>query len=100
MSSGDASSLSWQSQAEQGEQMTTPVPTLDQRYSGATAVATTWDETRQALEDAELFWVSTVRADGRPHVTPVVGAWAEGHLVFHRCRGAEVREPARQRARG
>ena len=62
--------------------MTTPVTRLDQRYSGATAVATTWDETRQALEDAELFWVSTVRADGRPHVTPVVAAWCDGAVWF------------------
>ena len=62
--------------------MNTPVTKLDQRYSGAAAVATTWDETRQALEDAELFWVSTVRADGRPHVTPVVGAWCDGAMWF------------------
>jgi Pyridoxamine 5'-phosphate oxidase len=27
-----------------------------------------WDETRRVLEEAELFWVSTVRADGWPHV--------------------------------
>jgi general stress protein 26 len=62
--------------------MNTPVTKLDQRYSGAAAVATTWDETRQALETAELFWVSTVRADGRPHVTPVVAAWCDGAMWF------------------
>jgi hypothetical protein len=33
-----------------------------------------WDETRWVLEEAELFWVSTVRADGWPHVIPVVVA--------------------------
>jgi general stress protein 26 len=62
--------------------MSAPVTKLDQRYSGAAAVATTWDATRQALEDAELFWVSTVRADGRPHVTPVVAAWCDGAMWF------------------
>ena len=62
--------------------MNTPVTKLDQRYSEATAVATTWDKTRQALEDAELFWVSTVRADGRPHVTPVVAVWTDGAMWF------------------
>jgi predicted pyridoxine 5'-phosphate oxidase superfamily flavin-nucleotide-binding protein len=34
------------------------------------------------LETAELFWVSTVRADGRPHVTPVVAAWTEDAVWF------------------
>jgi pyridoxine/pyridoxamine 5'-phosphate oxidase len=82
MSSARRSSLSWQSGAEKGQQMNTPVTKLDQRYSEPAAVATTWDATRQALEDAELFWVSTVRADGRPHVTPVVAAWCDGAMWF------------------
>jgi nitroimidazol reductase NimA-like FMN-containing flavoprotein (pyridoxamine 5'-phosphate oxidase superfamily) len=62
--------------------MNTPVTTLDQRYSGAAAVAVTWDETRHVLETAELFWISTVRADGRPHVTPLVAVWSEEALWF------------------
>ena len=65
-----------------GQQMNTPVTTLDQRYSGAAAVAVTWDETRHAVEAAELFWISTVRADGRPHVTPLVAVWSEAALWF------------------
>jgi hypothetical protein len=56
--------------------MNAPVTTLDQRYSGTTATAVTWDDTLHVLETAELFWISTVRADGRPHVTPVVAAWS------------------------
>jgi predicted pyridoxine 5'-phosphate oxidase superfamily flavin-nucleotide-binding protein len=52
-----------------------PVTTLDQQYSDPAAVAAGWEETRGVLETAELFWLSTVRADGRPHVTPVVAAW-------------------------
>ena len=29
-----------------------------------------------------MFWLSTVRPDGRPHVTPVVAAWVEGAVWF------------------
>ncbi len=38
------------------------------------------------LETAELFWISTVRADGRPHVTPLVAVWLDGAIHF--CTGA------------
>src|SRR3984885_4127242 len=62
--------------------MSTPVTKLDERYSDPAATAIGWEETRTALEGAELFWISTVRADGRPHVTPVVAAWAEGAIWF------------------
>jgi general stress protein 26 len=62
--------------------MSTPVTTLDGEYSDPAATATSWEETSEALESAELFWVSTVRADGRPHVTPVVAVWFEGAVCF------------------
>ncbi|HEY3766376.1 MAG TPA: pyridoxamine 5'-phosphate oxidase family protein [Gaiellales bacterium] len=62
--------------------MTTPVTSLDTRFSAPDAVATSWDETRSVLETAELFWISTVRADGRPHVTPLVAVWVDGALHF------------------
>jgi hypothetical protein len=45
--------------------MSTPVTTFDQEYSDPAATATEWEETCRALEEAQLFWVSTVRADGR-----------------------------------
>jgi len=66
--------------------MTTPVTTLDRRYSHPNAIATGWDETRRVLETAELSWITTVRADGRPHVTPLVAVWADRALHF--CTGA------------
>jgi nitroimidazol reductase NimA-like FMN-containing flavoprotein (pyridoxamine 5'-phosphate oxidase superfamily) len=59
-----------------------PVTTLDTRFSDPDAVATSWDETRRMLETAELFWISTVRADGRPHVTPLVAVWLDSALHF------------------
>ena len=43
------------------------------------------------LETAELFWISTVRGDGRPHVTPLPAVWHDGRLHF--CTG-----PAEQKA--
>jgi general stress protein 26 len=62
--------------------MTTPVTKLDQRYSGETARATSWEETLEVIQNAELFWICTVRADGRPHVTPVVAVWLDDALHF------------------
>ena len=62
--------------------MTTPVTTIDRRYSDPEAVATDWDETCRVLEAAQLFWISTVCSDGRPHVTPVVAVWVDGVLYF------------------
>ncbi len=62
--------------------MSTPDTTLDKRYSAPAASAVAWETTRGILETAELFWLSTVRADGRPHVTPVVAVWDEGALWF------------------
>jgi general stress protein 26 len=62
--------------------MPTPVTTFDEQYSDPAATATGWEETCAVLETAELFWISSVRADGRPHVTPVVAAWAEGAIWF------------------
>src|SRR5712672_2628984 len=49
--------------------MNEPVTKMDPRFSNPDAVATGWDETCRVLETAELFWISTVRADGRPHVS-------------------------------
>ena len=62
--------------------MNEPVTTIDERFSDPDAVATPWDETRQTLETAELFWITTVRADGRPHVTPLVAVWLDGAIHF------------------
>jgi len=63
--------------------MTDPVSSrLDTRFSNPGTEATGWDETLQALEQAELFWVTTVRSDGRPHTTPLVAVWSDGALHF------------------
>jgi PPOX class probable F420-dependent enzyme len=62
--------------------MNAPVTTLDQRYSDPDAQAVSWEETWRLLEAAEIAWLTTVRADGRPHVTPVVSVWTDGTLYF------------------
>lgn len=59
-----------------------PTTTVDHRYSDLKAVAVGWDETRTLLEAAELFWICTVRPDGRPHLTPLVAVWVEGAIHF------------------
>jgi general stress protein 26 len=55
---------------------------LDSRFSDPSATATPWEETERALQAAELYWITTVRADGRPHVTPLIGIWFEGAMHF------------------
>jgi nitroimidazol reductase NimA-like FMN-containing flavoprotein (pyridoxamine 5'-phosphate oxidase superfamily) len=55
---------------------------LDTRFSEAGATATSWPDTRAVLESAQLSWITTVRADGRPHVTPLVAVWLDDALYF------------------
>ena len=62
--------------------MNEPITTMDTRFSDPDAVATPWNETRRVLETAELVWIVTVRADGRPHGTPLVAVWLDGALYF------------------
>jgi PPOX class probable F420-dependent enzyme len=66
---------------------TEPRAEVDPRYSDPNASATPWNDVRELLERAELFWIATVRADGRPHVTPVPTVWRDDALHF--CTGAE-----------
>lgn len=34
------------------------------------------------LEQAPVYWMATVRPDGRPHVVPRWGVWLEGGLYY------------------
>src|SRR5215212_10582105 len=63
-----------------------PEAELDARFGDDSAEPTPWPAAVQVLEEAELFWISTVRADGRPHVTPLPAVWHDGALHF--CTGA------------
>jgi len=67
-----------------------PVTTTLAAFSSDDAVATKWARGLQILEGAEVYWVSTVRPDGRPHVTPLLGVWLDGAMYF--CTGPEERK--------
>jgi general stress protein 26 len=62
--------------------MDEPVTQLDERFSDPGTAPTTWAAARDALDAAQLSWISTVRADGRPHVTPLVAVWLDGAVHF------------------
>jgi general stress protein 26 len=62
-----------------------PTATIDTRFSDPEAGPTPWPEAERALEQAELYWLTTVRSDGRPHVTPLIGVTREGAVHF--CTG-------------
>src|SRR4051794_23906766 len=55
---------------------------LDSRFSDPAATATPWEEAERALRDAELYWITTVRSDSRPHVTPLIGVYFDGAMHF------------------
>jgi len=59
-----------------------PITELEPTFSSPDAVAAPWATAGQRLQDAEIFWLSTVRPDGRPHVTPLIAAWLDGSLCF------------------
>lgn len=70
----------------------TPTADVDPRFSAEGATPTAWAEAVRRLHVAELFWLSTVRVDGRPHVTPLIAVWLDDAVYF--CTG-----PDEQKAR-
>ncbi|MCL2795839.1 MAG: pyridoxamine 5'-phosphate oxidase family protein [Microbacteriaceae bacterium] len=62
--------------------MTEPITTIDRRFSMPEAQPTSWADTEQILREAQMSWISTVRVDGRPHVTPLVTVWVDGAAYF------------------
>jgi pyridoxamine 5'-phosphate oxidase-like protein len=61
---------------------TDPTARFDNRFSDPAAGPTPWADVAAALERAELYWLTTVRADGRPHVTPLIAVAHEGAMHF------------------
>ncbi|NYJ08107.1 pyridoxamine 5'-phosphate oxidase family protein [Petropleomorpha daqingensis] len=81
--------------------MTTTIGEIDPRYGDASATAPPWSQIERRLTDAQLYWIVTVRADGRPHAVPLVGGVARrGLRLLHRRRGAEAPQPRGEPARG
>jgi Pyridoxamine 5'-phosphate oxidase len=67
-----------------------PTAQLVGRFSEPGAIAVPWPAVVAVLESAEMFWLSTVRPDGRPHVAPLPAMWLDGRVHF--CTGADQRK--------
>jgi general stress protein 26 len=63
-----------------------PTAHLVAEFSDQDATALPWSDVVEVLESSEMFWLSTVRRDGRPHVAPLPAMWLDGKLHF--CTGA------------
>jgi hypothetical protein len=68
----------------------TPATDLNPGFSSPDATPVPWAEATKDLEKAEIFWLSTVRPDGRPHVTPLAAVWRDGAIYF--CTGSSERK--------
>lgn len=64
-----------------------PVAELQPQFSSEGVTATAWAEAGERLESAEVYWLTTMRPDGRPHVTPLVAVWLDSVLYFCTDRG-------------
>jgi general stress protein 26 len=67
-----------------------PAVALDPQFSSQGARATPWAEGSRVLEEAQIYWLATVRTDGRPHVTPLLAIWMHAALYF--CTGPGERK--------
>jgi uncharacterized pyridoxamine 5'-phosphate oxidase family protein len=67
-----------------------PVAELDARFSSDGASPTGWAQARANLRDTQVYWLSTVRPGGVPHVTPLLGIWLDEAFYF--CTGSTERK--------
>jgi len=65
----------------------TPCVDLDIRFSSPGATAVPWQEAEKQLKQAAVYWLSTVRPAGWPHVRPLIAVWLDGALYF--CIGED-----------
>lgn len=63
---------------------------LDLRFSSEDASPVAWNDASEQLAKAEVYWLSTVRPDGRPHVTPLLAIWRDEAMYF--CTGPSERK--------
>lgn len=68
----------------------TPTTRLDARYGEPGAPATDWSTAEDLLTEAELYTLTTVRPEGGPHQTPLIGVFHDGAL--HCCTGPHERK--------
>ncbi len=59
--------------------------TVSPLYGDSSADAPPWSDIVARLHDAPLYWMVTVRRDGRPHAVPLCGVWRDESFYF--CTG-------------
>jgi general stress protein 26 len=59
--------------------------TISPLYGDASATAPDWSDIDRRLTDAPLYWIVTVRSNGRPHAVPLCGVWHDCAFFF--CTG-------------
>ncbi len=59
-----------------------PVAELQGQFSSDDAAPTPWAQARERLATAKVYWLSTVRPDGRPHVAPIAAVLLDDALYF------------------
>jgi uncharacterized pyridoxamine 5'-phosphate oxidase family protein len=67
-----------------------PRTDLHPQFSSDGASPTPWPEARNLLEQASIYWLATVRPEGRPHVTPLFAVWLTDAIYF--CTGPTERK--------
>ena len=87
--------LSWRARSDRGaserddDDRTRSDDRARPAFSAPDAVPTPWSDVVRTISEAELFWISTVRADGSPHVTPIPAVRDDDALHF--CTGTPWR---------
>src|SRR3954463_2874043 len=56
--------------------------TVSPTYGNPSAPAPEWEEIDRRLREAPLYWMVTVRSDGRPHAVPICGVWRDEAFFF------------------
>lgn len=59
--------------------------TISPLYGNPSATAPSRAEVERLLAAASLYWLVTVRREGRPHAVPLCGLWRDGAFFF--CTG-------------
>ncbi len=76
-----------------------PAIELHEGFSEPRGAARPWAEEIDILTGSEMFWLSTVRRDGRPHVTPLPRCGSTGQRYWRQRAAADanaVTKPRRQ----
>jgi general stress protein 26 len=75
--------------------MSEPIVEFNGDFSEPGAGPLPWADVENILDKSEMFWLSSIRGDGRPHVTPLPTVWLDGALHF--CAGDQEQKAANLR---